>query len=111
MHYQTHKWHLLPRPHRPQIQLDIDIPDDAALLSQAFMIDELIAHGLPRGWTFENGYFQLEKHPMDYWEARAGCLLRHHLTPRRQKMSLDQLPRDAPFLCTPAGSGARDCCL
>ena len=74
-----------------------DNPDDAALLSQAFMIDELIAHGLPRGWTFESGYFQLEKHPMDYWEVRAGCLLRHHVTPRRQKMSLDQLPRDAPF--------------
>ena len=71
--------------------------DDAALMSQAFVIDDLVAHCLPRGWTFENGYFQLEKHPIDYWEVRAGCLLRHHLIPRRQKMSLDQLPRDAPF--------------
>ena len=69
--------------------------EDSALLSQAFMVEELTANCLPRGWTYEDGYFQLEKHPMDHWEVRAGCMIRHHLTPRRQKMSLAF--RDALF--------------
>ena len=75
-----------------------DAERDSALASQDFMIDELVANCLPRGWTFEEGYFQLRKYPIDYWEVRAGCMIRHHVAPRRQKMSLAHLPKDAPFI-------------
>ena len=70
---------------------------DAALLSQAFTISEITANCLPKGWNFEDGYFQLDKRPMDHWEVKAGCLIRHHVVLRRQKMSLQHLPRDSPF--------------
>ena len=33
---------------------------------------------------------------MDYWEVKAGCLIRHHLVPRRGKMNIDHLPKDCP---------------
>ena len=77
----------------PQAEQD----PDAALLSQAFTISEITANCLPKGWNFEDGYFQLDKRPMDHWEVKAGCLIRHHVVPRRQKMSLQHLPRDSPF--------------
>ena len=59
-----------------------DATEDTALPSQAFMVEELSANCLPRGWIYEDGYC---------------CMICHHLTPRRQKMSLAHLPRDAPF--------------
>ena len=46
----------------------------------AFQVTELQAHGLPQGWSFD-GYFHLDKRPRDYWEVKAGCLIRHHLVP------------------------------
>ena len=66
-------------------------------MSQAFQVTSIDTNALPSGWYFRNGYFELEKRERDYWEVRAGCLIRHHCVPRRHKMSLQQLPDDAPF--------------
>ena len=71
--------------------------EDQAFMSQAFQVTSIDTNALPSGWYFRNGYFELEKRECDYWEVRAGCLVRHHCVPRRHKMSLQQLPEDAPF--------------
>ena len=71
--------------------------EEQALMSQAFQVTSIDTNALPSGWYFRNGYFELEKRERDYWEVRAGCLIRHHCVPRRHKMSLQQLPDDAPF--------------
>ena len=70
---------------------------DHALLNHAFQVSGIEANCLPKGWTYENGYFQLDKRDRDFWEVKAGCLIRHHVIPRRSKMCLHQLPKDSPF--------------
>ena len=51
--------------------------------SQAFDVDEVDYTMLPTGWTVdEEGYFQLSERPLDFWEVRVGCLIRHHIRPR-----------------------------
>ncbi len=55
-----------------------------SLYSQVFEIQEIEENELPVGWHVdEQGYFQLEGQAQDYWEVRAGCVIRHHVTPRR----------------------------
>ena len=68
-----------------------------ALLNHAFQVNELEAQGLPQGWLFQDGYFILDKRPRDFWEIKAGCMIRHHLVPRRHKLCLHDLPKDAPY--------------
>ena len=58
---------------------------DHALLNHAFQVSGIEANCLPKGWTYENGYFQLDKRDRDFWEVKAGCLIRHHVIPRRSR--------------------------
>ena len=59
------------------------ISENPEAFSQAFSVEEVDTSALPSGWTMdEEGYFQLSDRPMDFWEIRAGCLIRHHLLPR-----------------------------
>ena len=53
---------------------------------------------LPKGWSVdEEGYFQLDnKNYHDYWEIRAGCLIRHHLQPRHRPHDITKA-KDCPF--------------
>ena len=39
----------------------------------------------------------LDKRPRGYWEVKSGCLIRHRLAPRRHKLRLHDLPKDAPY--------------
>ena len=51
--------------------------------SQTFPVEEVDPAVLPAGWTVDSeGYFQLSDQQMDFWEVRAGCLIRHHVRPR-----------------------------
>ena len=56
------------------------------LIGQAFTVSDIGGNFLPTGWSVdEEGYFQLDtKNYHDYWEIRAGCLIRHHLQPRHR---------------------------
>ena len=64
---------------------------------QAFQVEDLDPKLLPAGWHVdEEGYISLNDRPTDYWEVKAGCLIRHHLVPRRGKMNIDNLPKDCP---------------
>ena len=38
----------------------------------------------------------LSETPSDFWEIKAGCLIRHHLVPRRGRLHLEHLPKDCP---------------
>ena len=49
----------------------------------SFELDDLDNSLLPPGWHIEDGYITLDAQDQDYWELRAGCLIRHHLVPRR----------------------------
>ena len=49
----------------------------------AFDLEDIEINALPPGWKFEDGYITLDDHKRDYWELRAGCLIRHHNIPRR----------------------------
>ena len=49
----------------------------------AFDIDDLEHTALPPGWHVEDGYIVLNDTSKDYWEVKAGCLIRHHVVPRR----------------------------
>ena len=52
-----------------------------------FQVEDVDPDGLPSDWHFrpETGYF--EQHPgttnRDFWEVKAGCLIRHHVRPRK----------------------------
>ena len=52
---------------------------------------------LPDGWTVKSdGCFHLTDTPRDYWEIRAGCLIRHHVVPRRHLFRMTD-SGDAPI--------------
>ena len=59
--------------------------EEQALFNHAFTVTDLDATELPQGWHVdEHGYIQLDISKMDdYWEMKSGCLIRHHLRPRR----------------------------
>ena len=57
--------------------------DALSVYDTAFEVEDMDSENLPPGWKIENGYIQLESEMSDYWEVKAGCLLRHHLVPRR----------------------------
>ena len=44
----------------------------------------------------EEGYLSLTDRVSDYWDVKAGCLVRHHLVPRRGRMNITSLPKDCP---------------
>ena len=101
------------RPSRPSRSSPYDLPprdpDDAGpnpsdraedneTVNHAFAVQDVQPDALPLGWTVDShGYFQLDlTKPKDYWEVRAGCLIRHHLLPRRQPFKIDDA-KDIPF--------------
>ena len=64
------------------------------ILDEALMVDDLDPHGIPDGWKIdEQGFFQLDKNVSDWWEVRSGCLIRHHVVPRRQFYVLKKDPK------------------
>ena len=75
-----------PQPSsEPQPAADIPVLDEEALYSQAFELQGISENDVPTGWRLDgSGYFQLDNKMQDYWEVRAGCVIRHHLVPRRK---------------------------
>ena len=70
---------------------------DDALFGQVFTVEDVDPAQLPDGWTIHSdGCFYLTNVPRDFWEVRAGCLLRHHVIPRRQLFRVTDAG-DAPF--------------
>ena len=60
-------------------------------------MEDIDVSQLPQGWYVdEEGYISLTDKVSDYWEVTAGCLIRHHLIPRRGRMTLEALPKDCP---------------
>ena len=63
-------------------------PDNADdLANVAFQVEDISNDGLPADWHFkaETGFFELRPGTTnrDFWEIKAGCLLRHHVQPRK----------------------------
>ena len=73
-----------PQPYEPQAPSSPNLPpENPESFSQAFSVEDVDLDALPKGWTVDgDGYFQLTDQPVDFWEVRAGCLVRHHLRPR-----------------------------
>ena len=71
--------------------------EEHAAFCEAFELSSLDQNELPVGWVIdeETGYMSFQGELQDYWEIKSGCLLRHHLKPRRKMFSLD--PRDCPI--------------
>ena len=83
-------------PVEPYAPPPADNPEEA--MFQSFPVLEMKGMELPNGWFVdEYGYFQLQDTAKDFWEVKAGCLIRHHVQPRRQRLCLDSLPADCPF--------------
>ena len=58
------------------------------MAGQAFYLDDLDTKMLPTGWHMdEHGFLQLTDKAADYWEIRAGCLIRHHSCRSRPRCS------------------------
>eukprot|EP00435_Cladocopium_sp_Y103_P060878 s209_g22.t1 len=72
-------------PVRPPPPEDPQQAPEQALFNHAFTVTDMDQAELPKGWHVdEHGYLQLDISRMDdYWEVKAGCLIRHHLRPRR----------------------------
>ena len=96
--------HSRPEPYdRPDPSHDglRDLPPDSdeALFGQVFTVEDVDPSQLPDGWSIHaDGCFYLTSSPRDYWEIRAGCLLRHHLIPRRHLFRISDAG-DAPIPC------------
>ena len=81
--------HRAPRSSQPPQPAEPSLPqqptEEQALFNHAFTVTDLDATELPQGWHVdEQGYIQLDLSKMeDYWEVKSGCLIRHHLRPRR----------------------------
>ena len=63
-------------------------PDNADdLANVAFQVEDISTDGLPADWHFnaEAGFFELRPGTTnrDFWEIKSGCLLRHHVQPRK----------------------------
>ena len=77
--------------------------DEDVNFSQAFAVQDVETDQLPKGWTFNEptGYFQLTDKINDFWEVKAGCLLRHHVTPRHSTVDISKfsdIPIDLQYL-------------
>eukprot|EP00435_Cladocopium_sp_Y103_P009830 s2820_g2.t1 len=70
----------------------------AELFGQAFTVSDIGGDDLPKCWSVdEQGYFQLDMSKYhDYWEVRAGCLIKHHLRPRHRRHDITK-DKDCPF--------------
>ena len=64
---------------------------------QSFDILDVDLRQIPDGWTVDDdGYFSLTNDPMDYWEVKAGCVIRHHVRPRRGLFKIKEIT-DVPI--------------
>ena len=77
--------------------------DEDVNFSQASAVQDVETDQLPKGWTFDEstGYFQLTDKVIDFWEVKAGCLLRHHATPRHSTVDISKfsdVPIDLQYL-------------
>ena len=69
----------------------------SSTIDHGFTVDDIDVSQLPQGWYVdEEGYLSLTDRVTDYWEVKAGCLVRHHLVPRRGRMHIEALPKDCP---------------
>ncbi|CAL1154182.1 unnamed protein product [Cladocopium goreaui] len=75
------------RAHTPSPRRTMEHP----LFFSAFDVEDLDSSALPSGWKFENGYIQLTEQPKDYWEIKSGCLIRHHVVPRRTRFDPNKM--------------------
>ena len=74
-----------------------DRPSEGTALDHGFTVSDIDVSQLPQGWRMdEEGYLSLTDRVSDYWEVKAGCLVRHHLVPRRGRMNITSLPKDCP---------------
>ena len=82
----------------PQQAPPADPQPASELFGQAFAVDDIGGGDLPKGWSIdEHGYFQLDAHNFhDYWEIKAGCLIRHHLQPRHRRHDITK-EKDCPL--------------
>ena len=46
---------------------------------------------LPPGWKFEDGCLLMQNTTKDHWEIKSGCLVRHHVVPRRTRFDPSKL--------------------
>ena len=54
------------------------------VMDEALAVMDFDPAGLPEGWYVDDqGHFQTDSNPSDWWEVRSGCLIRHHVVPRR----------------------------
>lgn len=61
-----------------------------------FYLTDIDPTGVPEGWSMDEfGYFQLTENLKDFWEIKAGCLIRHHVHPRRRMFFLTDA-KDVP---------------
>lgn len=61
-----------------------DAATEDAGFAQSFDIENLDINMLPPGWSLDDeGSFSLTDDIQDFWEVKAGRLIRHHLQPRR----------------------------
>ncbi|CAL1170206.1 unnamed protein product [Cladocopium goreaui] len=65
---------------------DVPVPDTNDNVENLF-VEDVDPDGLPSDWHFrpETGYFELRPGTTnrDFWEVKAGCLIRHHVHPRK----------------------------
>lgn len=59
------------------------LPESEDETHYSFEMEDLDSNAPPPGWKFEDGYVVLEDKDKDHWEIKAGCLIRHHVIPRR----------------------------
>ena len=90
-HHQHSQPYEAPQPPTPAP------PPNESIGDQGFVVEDIDPGWLPEGWHVdEEGYISLTGRTTDYWEIRAGCLIRHHVIPRRGRMHIEHLPKDCP---------------
>ena len=69
----------------------------AESFAQTFEIEDAEVAQLPPGWSVDqDGFFQLTDVAADFWEVRAGCLLRQNLVPRHSSIDVTKF-KDVPI--------------
>ena len=79
----------------PEFPPDADLPPQEGF-SQAFAVEDLGSDQLPPGWHMNSdGSLCLTDQVADFWEVRAGCLIRHHVSPRHSTIDVKEY-KDTP---------------
>jgi hypothetical protein len=75
-----------PREHGPG-----PYSEDAGFGFSAIDIQDMDSTQLPPGWKFDDGYLVMNDTNKDHWELKSGCLIRHHVVPRRTRFDPSKL--------------------